>query len=151
MPGTVFSLFNVFFLLTILGLIDILPAWVKSFKPNTTFPQRSSSVGNSAFFLQPWDPVSAARKLSQLYSGAGNATGVLLDLEGQFAWWLLWSVYRLYTHSWWCQFKHSWNKHHCIAHLSMDSWKNVKHIPISQLCGTMWITVPKNTENWLKC
>ena len=35
---------------SILGLIHILPAWVKAFKPNMTFPQRNSSVGNSAFF-----------------------------------------------------------------------------------------------------
>ena len=147
MPGTVFSLFNAFLLLSILGLIHILPAWVKAFKLNMTFPQRNSSVGNSDFFPATLRPCQCSLlALSRLYNGARNATGALLDLEGQFAWWLLQNVYRFYAHSQWCKFKQSWNKHYCVAHLSTDSWKNVKHVPISQSCGTMWITVPKNTE-----
>ena len=45
-----FLSFQRLLLLTIRGLIHILPAWVKAFKPNMSFPQRNSSVGNSAFF-----------------------------------------------------------------------------------------------------
>ena len=98
--------------------------------PTEPFLQRSFPVINSAFFLHLWNPVSTARRCSQLSSGAGSATEAFRYDKSQIAWWLL-------QHG--CSFSVDASSNrvqtNTIRKLDDIGWKNATHVFVGQSCG----------------